>query len=76
MDQLPIDSEFWDLITQLTALVYHTEASERLGTVFDFLNEAYPDITRPTKQRIENHVLRTVAWIEYFEDRETFGDWR
>ena len=61
------ESKFWDLYAQLVELVYATVPAERVGIVRPFLEERYGPTNSDVYHKIENHVLRTVAWMETFE---------
>lgn len=64
--QSTIDNSFWDLYSELVELVYATVPEERLGIVQPILIERYGQAHANTYQRIENHVLRTVMWMEQY----------
>lgn len=70
-------NDFWDLIKQLVALVYHTDPDERLGVVVPFLEEAYgrDESSKARYRRIETTVLRIVAWMETLKDVDLNDDW-
>lgn len=65
--QLPIDNDFWELFKNLVALVYNTDPGARLDTVVPFLRDRYGRINSSLYKRIENHILRVVAFMERME---------
>ena len=59
-----MNNSFWELYQELVLMVYATVPEERLGIVVPILVERYGPRRTSTYRRIENHVLRTVAWME------------
>jgi hypothetical protein len=62
-----IESKFWALYAQLVEMVYATVPAERVGIVVPYLEDRYGLTNSDVYRKIENHVLRTVAWMEMFE---------
>lgn len=68
-----IDSEFWDVYKDLVKLVYLTDPEDRLGIVVPELETRYGPTQSDVYTRIENHVLRTVAFMETFKDKDSIA---
>lgn len=67
-ESLTVHNEFWDLYRDLVALVWYTDKDKRLGVVVPFLYEKFGDPGRSDLyERVEYHVLRTVAFMEKFD---------
>lgn len=65
--QLDIHNDFWEVYRDLVALVWYTDKEERLGVVRPFLYEEFGKPGRSdVYERVEYHVLRTVAFMEHF----------
>jgi hypothetical protein len=61
---------FWDLMSHLVETLYATHPSERLGLCRPILAEEFPHLNRPSIQKLENTVLRLVAWMCEMDKRE------
>lgn len=62
---------FFELFVALVLETYRLPAHKRVGTVKPKLVHYYGSKRSDVFERIENHVLRTVSWIEEFEDDDS-----
>lgn len=61
--------EFWGLFQDCVEVTFATDPGERLGTVRDAMINRFGTINSPTWERVENTVLRVVAWMEEFRGK-------
>lgn len=61
--------EFWCLFQDCVEVTFATDPGERLGTVRDAMIRRFGTINSPTWERVENTVLRVVAWMEEFKGK-------
>jgi len=66
--QLLKNNKFWDVWKLIVEEVYLTTPSERIQMGSDMLQLYYPDLSRAQAERMENSVLRVVAYMEQFKD--------
>jgi len=64
---------FWDLYQHLVDTLYATIPGERLGLCRPLIAEEFPQLTNPQIERLENHVLRMVAWMCEHDTQEEDG---
>lgn len=67
------NNTFWEAFCDLVEILYTTNPPDRLGIVVPYMEEHFGPTNTDAYRRIENHVMRTVSWMETIDRAEEEG---